>query len=91
MNAPPHLWQTARPPLSRNNSLCLTPVLKVVKALLKEVEVVKVVQAYAPLHGPVYGGVEVEGLATCCLSLARAGYTLGYFGASRLRACPHLR
>ena len=40
-----HLWQTARPPLSRFNCLCCTPVLKLVKALLKEVDVLKVSRA----------------------------------------------
>ena len=44
ISRPPHLWQTARPPLSRNNCLRFTPVLKVLKALLKEVEVLKVLK-----------------------------------------------
>ena len=39
---PPHLGQTARPPLSHNNSLCCTPVLK------RTVNVLKVVQALSP-------------------------------------------
>ena len=30
---PPHLWQTARPLFSRDNCLCCTPVLKLVKVL----------------------------------------------------------
>ena len=40
------IWQTARPSLSRHRSLCVRPVLKLVDALVKEVEVLKVVHTH---------------------------------------------